>query len=62
MSPTPSVSRDQWLEAAVAALAEGGVAAVRVEVLAARLGVTKGSFHWHFRDRAALLEGLLALW
>lgn len=62
MSPTPSVSRDQWLEAAVAALAEGGVAAVRVEVLAARLGVTKGSFYWHFRDRAALLEGLLALW
>lgn len=62
MAQAPSVSRDQWLAAAVAALAEGGVAAVRVEVLATRLGVTKGSFYWHFRDRAALLEGLLALW
>ncbi|HMN10419.1 MAG TPA: TetR/AcrR family transcriptional regulator, partial [Gemmatimonadaceae bacterium] len=62
MPAAPTVSRDQWLAAAVAALAEGGVTAVRVEVLAARLGVTKGSFYWHFRDRGALLEGLLSLW
>ncbi len=62
MPQPPVVSRDQWLQAAIAALAEGGVAAVRVEVIAARLGVTKGSFYWHFRDRAALLEGLIALW
>jgi len=64
MNPSSSTTRtrEQWLRAAVQALAEGGVAAVRVEVLAARLGVTKGSFYWHFRDRAALLEALLALW
>ncbi len=38
------------------------MAAVRIEALAARLGVTKGSFYWHFRDRAELLEALLASW
>jgi AcrR family transcriptional regulator len=51
-----------WLAAAQAALAEGGVAAVRVEVLAQRLGVTKGGFYRRYRDRQALLEQLLAVW
>jgi AcrR family transcriptional regulator len=62
MPPAPVLTRVDWLRAAVAALTDGGVAAVRVEVLAARLRVTKGSFYWHFRDRAALLEGVLELW
>jgi AcrR family transcriptional regulator len=51
-----------WLAAAWEALARGGVESVRVEPLAARLGVTKGSFYWHFRDRAALLDALLEDW
>ncbi len=33
-----------------------------VEVLARDLGVTKGSFYWHFRDRPALLGALIAQW
>lgn len=40
----------------------GGVDAVRVEALARDLGVTKGSFYWHFRDRGDLLEALLRGW
>jgi AcrR family transcriptional regulator len=54
--------RSAWVEAALQALATGGPDAVRVEVLAARLGVTKGGFYWHFKDRAALLEEMLDTW
>jgi AcrR family transcriptional regulator len=51
-----------WLAAAQAALAEGGVEAVRVEVLAQRLGVTKGGFYRRYRDRRHLLDQLLETW
>ena len=54
--------RDEWLDAAAEAFASGGIEAVRVEALARELGVTKGSFYWHFADRAALLAGLLERW
>ena len=53
---------DAWIEAGIALLAEGGIDAVRVEPLAARLGVTKGSFYWHFKDRAALYAAILDHW
>jgi AcrR family transcriptional regulator len=53
---------EAWTDAAVAALADGGVQAVRVEAIARRIGVTKGSFYWHFADRPALLEAVLARW
>jgi AcrR family transcriptional regulator len=39
-----------------------GIESVRVEVLARDLGVSKGSFYWHFRDRGELLDQLLARW
>ncbi len=56
------LTRDDWVQAALLAIAEGGTAAVAVEPLAARLGATKGSFYWHFRDRRALIEAALATW
>jgi AcrR family transcriptional regulator len=56
------LSADDWARAALAAIGEGGVAAVAVEPIAARLGATKGSFYWHFRDRRALLEAALRYW
>ncbi len=56
------LSADDWTAAALVALAEGGVAAVAVEPLAARLGTTKGSFYWHFRSRDALLAAALQRW
>ncbi len=56
------LSRDRWVDAALDALAERGIDAVGVEPLARRLGVTKGSFYWHFRDRGALLEAMLRRW
>ena len=48
--------------AGLEALRKGGVAGVRVERLAADLGITKGSFYWHFRNRGGLLEALLEFW
>ncbi|HEX5088958.1 MAG TPA: TetR/AcrR family transcriptional regulator [Nocardioides sp.] len=57
-----SLSRADWVEAALDALARGGLAAVAVEPLAKQLGTTKGSFYWHFADRNALLEATLERW
>ncbi|WP_052666385.1 TetR/AcrR family transcriptional regulator [Nitriliruptor alkaliphilus] len=54
------LGREDWVEAADEELAEGGIDAVRVEVLARRLGVTKGSFYWHFAGRDDLLDTVLA--
>jgi AcrR family transcriptional regulator len=54
--------RGAWVEAALEAVADGGPDAVRVEALAARLGVSKGGFYWHFTDRQALLEEMLESW
>ena len=51
-----------WTDAGLRVLTEEGVEAVRVEPLAKILGVTKGSFYWHFSDRRALLDSLLARW
>lgn len=51
-----------WIAAGLDALVAGGVDGVRVEVLAARLGVTKGGFYRRYRDRRALLEAMLAAW
>jgi AcrR family transcriptional regulator len=56
------LSRDDWITAALAAVADGGLAAVGVEPLAARLGTTKGRFYWHFENRDALLEAAIGRW
>ncbi len=56
------LTRDDWIEAAMQMLARQGIDGVRVEVLARRLGVTKGSFYWHFEDRDKLLEAMIAAW
>ena len=60
--PKPTAPRERWIEVGMRALADGGVAAVRVELLAKTIGVTKGSFYWHFDDRQALLDAMLDSW
>jgi AcrR family transcriptional regulator len=59
---TPRLDANAWIEAALETLADGGIEAVRVEPLAEALAVTKGSFYWHFTDRRALLDAVLAQW
>jgi len=56
------LSAESWLDAALQVLAEQGLQAVAVEPLAKKLGVTKGSFYWHFKNRNALITSLLAFW
>ncbi|MFI8368306.1 TetR family transcriptional regulator [Streptomyces sp. NPDC085466] len=54
--------RAKWVEEGLRALAAGGPEAVRVEVLAQALGVSKGGFYGYFRNRAALLAEMLDTW
>ena len=61
-APRVVLDRESWIKGAVAILAEHGVERLRVEVLAKRLGVTKGSFYWHFKDRRDLQDAVLDLW
>jgi AcrR family transcriptional regulator len=56
------LSAHDWALAALDVIAESGLASVAVEPLAKRLGVTKGSFYWHFPSRDALLVAALERW
>ncbi len=56
------LTAEDWIAAALRALAHGGIAAVAVEPLAAAMGATKGSFYWHFATRDALLTAALRHW
>jgi AcrR family transcriptional regulator len=51
-----------WIEAGLQALAAGGPDAVRVDLLAKDLGVTRGGFYWHFSSRQVFLDALLDAW
>ena len=57
-----ALGREDWIEAAIALLAAQGVAAVKITRLAEDLGVTRGSFYWHFKDRDDLLSALVKIW
>lgn len=53
---------DDWVAAALAVMAEDGIGGVKIHRLCERLGVTKGSFYWHFEDVDALLAELVSRW
>jgi AcrR family transcriptional regulator len=59
-----AVSRnaDDWQEAALDAFAYGGLRAASIPSIARTLGVTKGSFYWHFGSLDDLIAGALAKW
>lgn len=61
-SSAARLTRDDWLDAAFRAAIEGGFGAVRVLTLADTLGVTRGSFYWHFADHAELVNALIDRW
>ena len=57
--PVPSrLSVEDWLAAAIEITVEQGVGGIKINRLCERLGVTKGSFYWHFTDLDALLDAV----
>ena len=56
------LTRDDWIDAALRLLIDSGVDAVQVTVLSRGLGVTRGSFYWHFDSRESLLDALVHRW
>lgn len=55
-------SPESWLQAAYEALLESGVNAARIQPLSKKLGVSRTSFYWFFKDREELLSALLSRW
>lgn len=62
MDKAPRLTRNDWLMAGLAALAEAGPAALKAEPMARRLGTTKGSFYWHFADVPDFHRQMVDLW
>jgi AcrR family transcriptional regulator len=56
------LSRADWTEAGLEALAREGLQGVAIDPLARRLGATKGSFYWHFGGRDDLVGAVLERW
>src|SRR3954466_1718228 len=55
---TARLSVVDWVAAALDLLAEEGPGGVKIDRLCVRLGVTKGSFYWHFTDLASFLAAV----
>jgi AcrR family transcriptional regulator len=61
-SAREALDRAAWIAAALNIVAQDGIDGLRVESLAKKLGVTKGSFYWHFKDRRDLIDAVLDDW
>ena len=55
-------SKNEWLRIALETLDKEGVEALRIERLAKKLGVSRSSFYWYFKDRNDLRDQLIDLW
>ena len=56
------LSVDDWIAAALEIMAAEGIGAVKIQRLCDELGVTKGSFYWHFKDLDAFLDAIADQW
>ena len=64
---SPAAERSQlqrfdWLQQALEIFVKEGIDAIRITRLANDLGVTRGSFYWHFKNREDLIDSLVAYW
>jgi AcrR family transcriptional regulator len=56
------LQRFDWLEKALEIFVEEGIDSIRITRLANELGVTRGSFYWHFQNREDLIDSLVSFW
>jgi AcrR family transcriptional regulator len=56
------LSVDDWIELGFTLLAEEGLSGIKIDRLCARMGVTKGSFYWHFTDLSTYLAAMAERW
>ena len=61
-APNKNLSREEWLERALDAVSRSGGAKLRIERLVAEVGVTSGSFYWHFENRENFVRCLIDYW
>ena len=61
-TPKQKLTRDAWLDRALEALAQHGEGVLTIDTLVRRLGVSRGSFYWHFKDRTDFLRQLVEYW
>jgi len=68
MTPAPKtkansrLGRDDWLSQALDVLSKDGQAGLRIQALCGELGVSRGSFYWHFKDRDDFIHAMLDYW
>lgn len=56
------LTRQDWLDLALATLVESGIDRVKVQVMAKQLGVARSSFYWHFASQEDLHKAMLDDW
>jgi AcrR family transcriptional regulator len=59
---TDQLSAKDWLDQGLKTLAETGFTALKAEPLAKAMGVSRGSFYWHFADIGAFHAAILKHW
>jgi AcrR family transcriptional regulator len=59
---TEQLSADDWIKQGLKALAKGGFTALKADPLAKAMGVSRGSFYWHFTDLGAFHAAILERW
>lgn len=61
-STNPRLKVDDWIQTGFRLLAEEGIKALTIDRLCRRLGVTRGSFYWHFSDMKTYRRALIDTW
>jgi len=59
---TDQLSASDWLDEGLKTLAKSGFTALKAEPLAKAMGVSRGSFYWHFADIGAFHAAVLKAW